>query len=108
MRKMLNWLTFLDFAFCALIGFLVRLIQDRKKQPRPDWLFQFIASIAISFLAYISYNFYKIDRIPEEFWVMILSWIGAWLITTGDYILKNGILIYLRKLAEDFLAFTKK
>lgn len=86
----------------------MRFFQDRRKVPKPDWLFQLVASIALSFLAYISYSFYKIDKFPIELWIMGVSYMGAFIISTIDYMTKNGVLIYLRKLAEDFLAFTKK
>jgi hypothetical protein len=39
---------------------------------------------------------------------MGVSWMGAFIITTIDYIAKNGFIIYLRKIATDFLSFTKK
>lgn len=98
----------LDYTLCGFLGFILRFLQDRKQQPRPDWIFQAFSSIAISYLAYVTFGFYKISIAPIEVWIMIWSWLGAFIVTTVDYIAKNGILIYLRKLAEDFLAFTKK
>lgn len=104
----INWLPILDYSFCALIGFFLRLLQDRKRIPKPDWMFQLIASVALSYLAYISYLFYRVEKLPIELWIMLISWMGAFIVTTVDYIAKNGFLIYLRKIAENFLSFTKK
>lgn len=110
MKRMhhLNWYLLSDYCFCALIGYVLRLLQDRNKIPKPDWLFQIAASFVLSYLAYFMYNFYKIDKMPMELWIITLSWMGAFIVTTTDYIAKNGILTYLRKAAEEFLALTKK
>jgi amino acid transporter len=97
-----------DYCFCAFIGFILRFVQDRNKKPKPDFLFQFIASIALSYLAYFLYTFYKVMITPPELMIMLLSWLGAFIVATVDNIAKNGIVIYLRKLAEDFLTYTNK
>lgn len=104
----INFYALIDYLVCGLIGFGWRYLQDRKKSPKPDWLFQFLTSAGASYLAYFSYVFYKIHITPIEVWIMLLSYMGAFIVTTIDYVAKNGILIYLRKVAEDFLAFTKK
>lgn len=104
----MNYGSIIDYTSCAIIGFLLRLFQDRKKIPKPDWAFQLIASVALSYLAYISYTFYKIEKWPEEFWIMGISWMGAFIVTTTDFIAKNGLLIWFRKVLQDILALTKK
>jgi uncharacterized membrane protein YjjP (DUF1212 family) len=110
MKRMhtVNIYLFGDYAICALVGLMLRFIQDRKKEPRPDFIFQLAASIAVSIVAYFMYPVLKIKIIPEEVWIMIISWLAAFIVTTADYIVKNGIVIYLRKIAEDFLSYTNK
>lgn len=104
----LTWYSISDYCFCAIIGYVLRLLQDRNKTPKPDWLFQLMASLVLSYLAYFMYGFYKINKVPMELFIILLSWGGAFVVTTTDYIAKNGVLIYLRKAAEEFLALTKK
>jgi len=96
-----------DCAICGLAGYGVRWRLDRKKDPKPDGWFQLFASIGSTYIGYFTYNFYKIKFTPIELWIFVLSFMGAFLVTSIDFVSKNGILIYLRKLAEDFLAFTK-
>lgn len=103
-----NWHQTIDYLICGILGFGVRFFQDRKKEPKPDFGFQLICSATISYLAYWAYIFFKIHFTPIEIWISILSWLGAFIFTTGDFITKNGILIYFRKLAEDFLRLTKE
>lgn len=103
-----HWFTIADYSGCAVIGFLLRYVQDRKVTPRPDPLFQLVASMALSFVAYISYSFYKISFTPPELWIGGLSWMGSFIVFSADNIARHGILTYMRKIAEDFLTYTKK
>lgn len=102
------WNIVIKYIFCSLIGFFVRFLQDRRKIPKPDWMFQWASSIALSYLAYIMCRYYKWTFIPLEFFIMVVSWMGGSIVTAADVIAKNGIVIYLRKIATDFLSYTKK
>lgn len=102
------WNVIIKYVFCSLIGIAVRFLQDRKNNPKPDWAFQIVAGFALSYLAYILYNYYKWSFMPLEFFICIVSWLATSIVTSADTIAKNGIVIYLRKIATDFLAFTKK
>lgn len=102
------WNVLIKYIFCSLIGISLRFLQDRKSEPKPDWAFTLIAGIACSYLAYILYGYYKISFVPLELFIMTSGWLGAYIIKTLDYVAKNGVIIYLRKIAEDFLAFSKK
>jgi len=102
------WNALIKYVFCSLVGISLRFLQDRKAEPKPDWAFQLMAGLACSYLAYIVYDYYKLKIIPLELFIILVGWLGAYIVKTLDYVAKNGIIIYLRKIAEDFLAFSKE
>lgn len=102
------WNVLIKYVFCSLIGISLRFLQDRKAEPKPDWPFQLVAGIACSYLAYILYKYYKITFAPLELFIIGFGWMGAYIIKTADYVARNGVIIYLRKISEDFLAYTSK
>lgn len=102
------WNILIKYVFCSLIGISLRFLQDRKAEPKPDVPFVFIAGICCSYLAYVMYNYYKLTIVPIEFFIMLSGWLGAYIIKTLDYMAKNGIIMYLRKVASDFLTFSKE
>lgn len=102
------WNVLIKYVFCSLIGISLRFLQDRKAEPKPDWPFQLVAGIACSYLAYIVYRFYNLSSVPIELFIMVFGWLGAYVIKTLDYVAKNGVIIYLRKISTEFLALTDK
>jgi hypothetical protein len=103
-----NWHEIADYVISGSVGFGLRFTQERKNNPRPYLPFQIMASIALGFVGYFLYSFYHVRFSPPEILIAALAWMGGYIVVTGDYIIKNGIIIYLRKIAEDFLAFTRK
>lgn len=104
----IHWFTLSDYGICALLGFILRYLQDKNKDPRPFWLFQLAASGSVSYVACFSYTFYGIKFVPIELWIIGLSFMGAFIVSSLDYMAKNSIITYMRKIASEILAVTDK
>jgi hypothetical protein len=108
MQKMVDWRYYGTCTVAVFFGFVLRYYQEKRRSKKVDVKFQMVASIVISYVAYILYRDRKLVICSIEIWLFFWSYFGSLTITVSDQIFVNGWKIYLRNLAKQFIAYSDK
>lgn len=99
----------------VVLAYGVRYYQEYKKEPKPDAKFQLLCSLMVSYLMWFVWPGIKEVGILEmhpfksvEVVLGISSYMGAYIVRQGDYILKKGWKIWAADFARKVLAYTEK
>jgi hypothetical protein len=103
---MFDWRYYVPCGVAVFFGFVLRFYQDKRRVKKVDVKFQFVASLVLSYVAFLLYRDRKITLCSIEIWLFFWSYFASLAITIADKIFANGFKTILITLAKKYLAYS--
>jgi drug/metabolite transporter superfamily protein YnfA len=105
---MLDWRNYAAYGIPVFFGFLLRWVNERRKNNKVDVRFQLICSLGVSYFAYLWYRDKKVEVCSIEIWLGCWSYFGNLVVTVADKFFVHGWKAYLNILLEKFTTSLKE
>ena len=93
---MFDWRTYGTYGIAVFFGFILRWVNERRRNRQVDTRFQFVCSVVVSYFAYIWHRDQRITFLSIDIWLGIWSYFGSLAVSVGDNFFVFGWKAYLR------------
>lgn len=105
---MLDWRTYATYGIAVFFGFILRWVNERRRNKQVDTRFQAVCSIVVSYLAYLWYVHKKVELCSIEFWLCGWSYFASLAVTIADDFFVHGWKAYFRIILNKFITYSLK